>query len=744
MSQNEFEKWALFYREQLNWNPIPIYPDTKRPIYHWKTKLGLHERLCTLEEIKQWWREHPNAHIAIITGKISNVIVMDYDTPEALGYMREKGDVISVCSQSSKPYKQHHYFHHPGKDVPNVTGKQNRNGMEIDIKGDGGIIVAPPSRHKSGRKYKWIRPPKKYDIKPLDQWHLEYIYGEGEWYIPKKPKTEFTHKDPALDKIRGLLDFGKIMAMYGPVYNTQGMKLKCPWHPDGKTYNLHNYGDSGYCFTCGKTYDVFDILMIQGRTFPEALETLAREAGVEIPEKRSTIVEIPVGNASTDDEEEKKVEKLDLKEEEIIYVEKDKTKLNAFNLQEWIKEKYHVISINGGSMFNYNGKCYEPLSSHKIQHIASSHLGDYKDLFNTYQCNQFRNFLLNESYVNELQDKNFLSLDNCLFNLETSEIAEHTPYIFTLNALPFNYEPDAECPLWLQYVESTFNNRAELIEYAQEIMGYSLYKGLPVPVLFFFIGPPGSGKSTFLDTVTMLIGEKNMSALSLTDFRREFGRAQLYGKLINVCGETVTHKLLETAELKSATSGDWISAAFKYQDEFHFKPYAKNYIAMNDFPKIIDDTFALWDRIYFLKFDNRFRGTDQEIMEISRKFGSELSGIFNWALVGLNRLRDNGWKFTVPSRIESFKEQMKRSNDPVYAFVYECLIGDTGNKVLFSEAYDAYARYTEQNFGKLEVLSKRKFGKRVTEDCGKVTERGTGNHVYVVNVRWSRDARDYV
>jgi biotin operon repressor len=133
---------------------IPVQPGGKRPLVPWTE---YQSRRPTEEEIRQWWQQYPNANIGIVTGKISGIVVIDLD-PDKGGnesgakiYEQAPTDLIVKTGRGG----YHLYYRYP-EDVDHIS---NRVGLlpGVDIRADGGYVVAPPSAHSSGRLYEWIR-----------------------------------------------------------------------------------------------------------------------------------------------------------------------------------------------------------------------------------------------------------------------------------------------------------------------------------------------------------------------------------------------------------------------------------------------------------------------------------------------------------------------------------------------------------------------------------------------------------
>lgn len=110
----------------------------------------------------------------MLTGRVSRLIVLDLDGPEAVAAVRERGGLPPTpCARTGKGW--HVYLAHPGGHVPNAVVLSGVKGL--DLRSDGGYVVAPPSLHPSGRKYTWAkgRSPWETPLAPCPEWLLELV-----------------------------------------------------------------------------------------------------------------------------------------------------------------------------------------------------------------------------------------------------------------------------------------------------------------------------------------------------------------------------------------------------------------------------------------------------------------------------------------------------------------------------------------------------------------------------------------
>lgn len=143
---------------------IPIGKD-KKPTIPWKK---YQSEKASEAQIKEWFDESSEFNIGIVTGKISGIVVVDV---EAGG---ETKDLQSTVISKTGGGGWHFYYEHPGREIKNAT----RICEKTDIRGDGGYVVAPPSLHKSGKRYEWSVSPFDADFSELPVWVVEKL-GES-------------------------------------------------------------------------------------------------------------------------------------------------------------------------------------------------------------------------------------------------------------------------------------------------------------------------------------------------------------------------------------------------------------------------------------------------------------------------------------------------------------------------------------------------------------------------------------
>lgn len=154
---------AAAYRLR-GWSVVPQMSGAKKPCVLWKQ---FQERLPSVDEIEAWWRRRPDAGIAVALGPVSNLFVVDVDGEDAHHVLLKRlGSVPKTArsiSGSGKPHRYHLFFSHPDVDTSAKFCPWHEN---LEFRGQGGIVVLPPSKHKSGGHYRWADGASVSEIAP--------------------------------------------------------------------------------------------------------------------------------------------------------------------------------------------------------------------------------------------------------------------------------------------------------------------------------------------------------------------------------------------------------------------------------------------------------------------------------------------------------------------------------------------------------------------------------------------------
>jgi len=213
-----------------------------------------------------------------------------------------------------------------------------------------------------------------------------------------------------------------------------------------------------------------------------------------------------------------------------------------------------------------------------------------------------------------------------------------------------------------------------------------------------FLGGGRNGKSTCLNLLKRFLGEKNVSNQELYALIvNRFATATLYAKLANIAADISNKALERTGLFKSLTGADGIHGEKKFKDGFDFNSYAKLIFSANTLPKSEDNTYAFFSRWILISFPNTFEGKNcNQYMLDEITTPEEISGLFNWAIEGLQRLLASG-SFSYGKTVEEVMEQYKTMSDPVYAYCQEFLKTETGKHILKEKLREHYVKWCKKN-----------------------------------------------
>lgn len=298
-----------------------------------------------------------------------------------------------------------------------------------------------------------------------------------------------------------------------------------------------------------------------------------------------------------------------------------------------------------------------------------------------------------------------ISVGNGILHVPTRQMYEHTEDLFSLNKVDVNYEPEAQCPLWHKTLGQWWPDEgAKEPLLLQEILGLFLTPMTKLQKLFFFIGPGRSGKGTISKIIKALIGKRNCCAPTLDSLASDFGLQSLVGKTLAIIGEAKFGRSVDTTKatniLKSISGEDGIdinrkNAAFLIDTQLLVRVLS----LCNEMPQFRDNSPALVNRVIALKMNISYAGKEDE--SLLGRLCEELPGIMNWAIEGFDRLRANGWKFTMPDSAIEQREAMGRVASPVAAFLEDCTERDDEAVVSEDALFAAFSKWCELNSQKV-------------------------------------------
>jgi putative DNA primase/helicase len=278
---------------------------------------------------------------------------------------------------------------------------------------------------------------------------------------------------------------------------------------------------------------------------------------------------------------------------------------------------------------------------------------------------------------------NVIAYNNGLLDMNgylegNATLISHTPHWVSPICLPYDYDPSAQCPQWHNFLSEVFAGDDEQIGLLQEYFGYCLSHDTSMEKFMLWVGVARGGKGTCWEMLNALMGKENTLAFRLSQLVSQFGLYPFVGKMVAYCGEAELkglgdkkYSVLET--LKNITGQDPMSIERKhYAEVMSVVLPTRLIIACNEMPHFYEVENALASRILLLRYNVSFVG--REDYGLKARLKTEVSGVNNWALEGLARLRKNG-RFSIPAKTEEALNEYKRNSSPEYGFIQDrCIV----------------------------------------------------------------------
>jgi len=282
---------------------------------------------------------------------------------------------------------------------------------------------------------------------------------------------------------------------------------------------------------------------------------------------------------------------------------------------------------------------------------------------------------------------------NGVLELENGKFREHSPTDLSSIQADYDYDVSAKCNKWLKFIGEIMAERETSIKLLQEMAGYVLLNDCKYQKCFFLIGDGANGKSVFLNVLSAVFSEDNVSNVEMSSLTEPFQRIRLMNSLVNISTETNSDVKGAESLFKQIVAGDEINGCFKSKDFVSFKPRCVMISACNEYVKSHDTTDGFLRRICFIDFPRKFTGANADL-NLESKLKTELSGIFNWCYEGYKRLKQQGRFTETPEQKEMIEEFIGIIN-PVATFIDECLRDEEGI-LERGQLYRKYVAWTQE------------------------------------------------
>lgn len=755
----------------------PAKADCTSPAKHPRTKHGLHDATTDPGQIGFWWIKWPNANVGIRTGAISGLVVLDID-PEHDGEQsvvtleQTHGPLPPTLTSLTGGDGMHHLYTHPGPDIDIANRAGSKLGPGIDVRGDGGYIVAPPSLHLSGQRYEWL--DLDVPLAPLPDWLHEQLEQEQP-VAPAAPRPNIAPGGPApggttnyarvaLDRqaadVTQAAQGGRNHALNAAAFRMG--QLIAGGQIDEPTVVDELVAAAGRCGLGGKEV---------GNTIRSGLTSGAREPQYPDPTRASirpsgaATTSANTGSSTTNEDGREQAPPDDTpppappaRSKDVVDDDDDPdgeiNETDLGNARRLIRRHGHELryATHLRGWLRWDGRRWRVDEDGYVQRCmhatAQSIMLEIAELADPDDRKKRFGWALKSENARALEAAiriasslrgtpvvaQQLDADPWLFNvrngtidLRTGDLREHRQTDLLTKLAPVTYDPDAHDDRWDAYLDSALPD-AEFRDWVQRAIGYTLTGSTIEEILLFVHGPTRSGKSTFLEAIKAMFGDyaKNADFETFLD-RGKDGTARsdiarLAGARLVTSNEIDEGRKLAEGLVKTLTGGDTITARFLYRDEFEYAPQFKLLLAANHKPRAKGNDDALWRRIRLLPFVHPPTTIDPGLKTHLSTDDGARSAILRWATDGCRQWRERGLR-TVAA-VREATQAYRAEQDPLAEFFADhCVFDNTDPNccVTAADLRSAYEDWAKEQ-GIKRTLSPMHF-KELLEDRGCTNER---------------------
>jgi putative DNA primase/helicase len=628
--------------------------------------------------VKALFAKRNGCNVGIATGQASGVFVLDVDVKDNAGgvesfkaLVEEFGKLPDTVAAKTWSDGFHFYF-----NLPHDVEIRNKAGFRpgLDIRGDGGYVVAPPSTYKD-RPYRWGDGLSPDDVAVADapEWLLSII-------------TEPT-VTPSLSSADDITENRNDTLM------RHGTRIR------------HTIG-------C----DAAQIKML-------LMDINAKRCKPPLPESEVTTIANSVAKHGVNEPFVGPLTDVynaqyftDRHGDEIRFCDS----LGGWHVwdgRRWEKdENYRIMKHAKETAKAMYQQGVASDNKHIIKHAVSMESkGKLEAMISLARSNDI-------AVKSEVFDQDIWHVNcaNGTLDLRTRKFSPPRKEDYCTKATPVNYNPDAKAPRWKQFLDEVFSGDQGLIDFMQRAVGYSLSGSVQEHCFFILWGIGRNGKSTFLKHIQKIMGDYATSTPAGTLMEKYNDAipndiARLKGTRFVSTTESGQNRRLAEPVVKALTGDDPITARFLHKEFFTFSATFKIFLATNHKPDITGTDKGIWSRVVLVPFDYVLPPEKQD-HHLDEKLEAEHEGIFAWAVEGFRKWQEDG--LGTAGRIDEMKEQYQEDSDIIGQFISECCdlgpgqtsVGDM-TKAVGEWCKDAGIRTIKRN-----VLNDYLLSKGITKD----------------------------
>lgn len=383
----------------------------------------------------------------------------------------------------------------------------------------------------------------------------------------------------------------------------------------------------------------------------------------------------------------------------------------------------HTLDMNGHGIAMLNGTLHFFIKDHWQEitdHEAQRALGAFAEAIG-YKICEARYFRVREMFLQQLmtvspmlerpKGETMVNFSNGTLHIQPDheDLAPHEKSDAFTYVLPFAYDPAATASTFQKYLDRVLPD-TQCQTVLSEFFGWIFLRDLKIEKMLMLYGHGHNGKSVLFDILTALLGEENISHLGMDSLKSPESRLPLVGRLLNYGSEV--SGTVKPDIIKKAASGEPVEFRKLYGDLFTTDNYSRLAFNANNLPPDVEHTDGYFRRFLIIPFEETITPEEKDPDLADKIIARELSGVMNWMLDGMKRLR-TARKFSPCAKSDQCLTRYQHESDTTAQFLDEenyraCL----ESRISKLELFGRYREYCSLNGYK--SLGKRKFNERLT------------------------------
>ncbi len=306
-----------------------------------------------------------------------------------------------------------------------------------------------------------------------------------------------------------------------------------------------------------------------------------------------------------------------------------------------------------------------------------------------------------------------LNVQNGVVSLKTGVCKGHDRDYLLSKLAGTVYDEKATCPVWERFIGEITQGDQQLALYLQRMVGYCLTASVREQCVFFLWGNGSNGKSTFVETISAIMGEYAMACQPETVMMRDRNPtaradiARLRSARLVTTFEPNDGARLDEGMVKQLTGGDKVTARFLYGKDFEFRPEFKIMMATNYKPIIKGTDQGIWRRVRLIPFNLQLP-EEKKDKHLPEKLLREHPGILKWAVAGAVDWYRDGLPpcKAVDEAVQEYRSEMDR----IQQFIDDCLTVSTGASLRASSLYQCYRGWCQEQGERYPIGNTKFYG----------------------------------